>query len=78
MNNLVSFKEDDVSFILDIVNDMENLSNSNLIPIAEDPFGNLYCYSFKENGSEIIFWEHEDGTVNYVCNSFKELLTMLY
>lgn len=78
LNNLISFKEDDISFILDIVNDMDNFSDFNLVPIAEDPFGNLYCYSFKENGSEIAFWEHEDGTVNHVCNSFEELLTMLY
>lgn len=79
LNNLVSFKEDDDSFILDIINEIDNFADFNLVPIAEDPFGNLYCYSFNENSNEIVFWDHEDGiNVNHVCNSFDELLAMLY
>ena len=79
LNNLVSFLEEDTSFILDIINDTENFTGSNLVPIAEDPFGNLFCYSFGENTCEIVFWNHEEGTINkHVCNNFEELMEMLH
>lgn len=71
MNNLVSFLEEDTSFILDIINDTENFTGSNLVPIAEDPFG--------ENTRKIVFWNHEEGTINkHVCNNFEELMAMLH
>lgn len=78
LNNLVSFGAEDASFILDIISEVENFNDSNLVPIAEDPFGNLFCYSFVEGTCEIVFWEHEDGSVKHVCNSFKELIAMLH
>lgn len=78
VNNLVSFLEADASFILDIIGDIENFRDSNLVPIAEDPFGNLFCYSFKENAYEIVFWSHEKGSVKHVCNNFEELIAMLH
>lgn len=79
LNNLVSFREEDTSFILDIINDTENFNGSNLVPIAEDPFGNLFCYSFHGNTYEIVFWNHEEGVVNkHVCNNFEELMGMLH
>ena len=78
LNNLVSFLEEDTSFILDIISDIENFRDSNLVPIAEDPFGNLFCYSFRENAYEIVFWSHEESYVKYVCNNFEELIAMLH
>lgn len=79
LNNLVSFKEEDTSFILDIIGDTENFSGSNLVPIAEDPFGNLFCYSFEENTCEIVFWNHEENSAKkHVCNNFEELIAMLH
>ena len=78
LNNLVSFLEEDTSFILDIISDIENFSDSNLVPIAEDPFGNLFCYSFRENAYEIVFWSHEESSVKHVCNNFEELIAMLH
>ena len=79
LNNLVSFLEEDTSFILDIISDTENFSDSNLVPIAEDPFGNLFCYSFGENTCEIVFWGHEERfVIKHVCNNFEELITMLH
>lgn len=79
LNNLVSFIEGDVSFILEIISDTEYFSASNLVPIAEDPFGNLFCYSFGEDTCEIVFWDHEEGVANkYVCDNFEELLAMLH
>ncbi len=78
LNNLVSFLEEDTSFILDIISDIENFRDSNLVPIAEDPFGNLFCYSFRESAYEIVFWSHEESSVKHVCNNFEELITMLH
>lgn len=79
LNNLVSFQEGDISYILDIISETEDFSDCNLVPIAEDPFGNLFCYSFGENDCEIVFWCHEERCVNkYVCKSFEELITMLH
>ncbi|MBP3611330.1 MAG: SMI1/KNR4 family protein [Lachnospiraceae bacterium] len=79
LNNLVSFLEEDTSFILDIISNTENFRDSNLVPIAEDPFGNLFCYSFGENTCKIVFWHHEkNAEIKYVCNNFEELIAMLH
>lgn len=79
VNNLVSFSEDDGSFILDIFEETEYLNDMNLIPIAEDPFGNLFCYDFHDGGAKIVFWNHEDeDEVQFVCDSFTEFLGMLH
>ena len=78
LNNLVSFLKDDESFILDIISDAENFSGSNLVPIAEDPFGNLFCYYFEEDTFDIVFWNHEENSVKHVCHNFEELITMLH
>ena len=78
LNNLVSFDDEDESFILDIVNDTEFLAGSGLVPIAEDPFGNLFCYEFENSQSKIVFWDHEEnGDRTYICDTFAQLLLML-
>lgn len=79
LNNIISFKEGDESYIIDIINDTEYLSETNLIPIAEDPFGNLFCYKFEGNRSSIVFWNHEKSNdYIYVCDTFEELLFNLH
>lgn len=78
LNNLVSFLEGDRSFILNIIRDIENFRDYNLVPIAEDPFGNLFCYFFRENAYEIVFWNHEESSRKHVCDNFEELIAMLH
>ena len=79
VNNLVSFSEYDVSFILDIFEETEYLKNTKLIPIAEDPFGNLFCYDFNDGRSKIVFWNHEKiNDKKFVCNNFAEFIQMLH
>ena len=79
LNNMVSFLEDNPSFILDIIQETETFPSLNLIPIAEDPFGNLYCYYFGNGKCEIVFWDHEDINIKKnICNSFDELIAMLH
>lgn len=79
VNNLVSFLEDDVGFILDICEETEHFNNTKLIPIAEDPFGNLFCYDFDDKKNRIVFWNHENfSDKKFVCNSFTEFIQMLH
>ena len=78
INNLVSFVKGHTSYILDIINDIEGFRDTGLIPIAEDPFGNLFCYSFKKETPEVVFWNHEDtNSYEYVCKNFAELISLL-
>ncbi len=79
VNNLVSFVEDDLSYIIDIFYETEYLKEINLIPIAEDPFGNLYCYDFDCGKNEIVFWDHENpDEKRFVCDSFTKFIQMLH
>lgn len=79
VNNLISFMEDDASFILDIIEETEYLKNTKLIPIAEDPFGNLFCFDFHIEIKEIVFWNHEKvNGKKFICNNFTEFLEMIH
>ena len=59
-----------------------------VLPIAEDPFGNLVCLAVKgKNRGKIYFWDHEleteEGEPDYsnmalIADSFDELLEELY
>ena len=78
-NNLISFDEDDESYILDIISDIEDFEETNLVPIAEDPFGNLFCYFYDENEVYIVFWNHENSSqIKFICKTFTELLELLH
>lgn len=71
--------EDDVSYILDIFEETEYLKNTKLIPIAEDPFGNLFCYDFSDGKSQIVFWNQEKfNDKKFVCNNFTQFMQMLH
>ncbi len=79
VNNLVSFCKEDYSYILKIYKETEYFNTLNLIPIAEDPFGNLFCYDFNDGKGEIVFWNHERFMEKkFVCNSFAEFIDKLH
>ena len=49
------------------------------IPFATDPFGNLFCFSYATlNKSSIVFWDHEKNSIQKICKTFTDLLSMLY
>ena len=50
-----------------------------LLPFATDPFGNLFCFTFQQEGEAgpILFWNHETGTTQRICGSFTDLLGLL-
>lgn len=56
-----------------------------VIPFAEDLFGNMICFDYRNNSQPlIVFWEHEkafsdkESAITHICNNFAELLNMLY
>ena len=55
------------------------MEETKLIPIAEDPFGNLFCYDFNDGRNKIVFWNHEDfNDKKFICNNFTEFMQMLH
>lgn len=66
-------------YIIDIFEETEFFSEMNLIPVAEDGMGNLYCYNFADGKSKIVFWDTEIPTKKeFVCNTFTEFIKMLH
>ncbi|MBW9154791.1 SMI1/KNR4 family protein [Clostridium estertheticum] len=84
-NNLLSFDEEDSSNIMEAYNDVKDRLIRKVIPFAEDPFGNLICFDYRDSEQPIIvFWEHEkafndkESAMSYLCDSFTDLLSMLH
>lgn len=84
-NNLLSFDENDSSYIVDVFNDVKDRLLDSIIPIAEDPFGNLICFDYRTNNQpSIVFWDHEKAfydknlAISDLCDSFNKLLFMLH
>ena len=84
-NNFLSFDEEDSSNIINAYNDVKDRLIEKVIPFAEDPFGNLLCFDYRNNEQPtIVFWEHEkaynnkENAFSYICNTFSELLNMLH
>jgi hypothetical protein len=78
VNNLVSFDEADSSFILDILEDLD-FRAKNIIPIAEDPFGNIFGFHFLDkDNSEIVFYDSEMECSIKICNTYTEFISLIY
>ena len=75
-NNLISFQKDDCSYIMDVLEDTDSFKETQLVPIGEDPGGNLFCY--QREPLEIVFWDSETGAIKRVCSNFNELIDMLF
>ena len=49
------------------------------IPFAVDPFGNMLCFRFQENGvCMVVMIDHETNREVYLADTFEEFLDMLY
>ena len=84
-NNFLSFDEEDSSNIINAYNDVKDRLIEKVIPFAEDPFGNLLCFDYRNNEQPtIVFWEHEkafnnkENAISFICNTFSQLLNMLH
>jgi hypothetical protein len=57
----------------------------NIVPFADDPGGNLYCFDYRsyDDQPSIVFWDHEEAyenpekAVTFVCNNFTDLIESL-
>lgn len=82
---LLSFKQDDDTFILNTYENTKKYLPKMTFPFAEDSGGNLICLKYlsrSDSNPKIIFWEHElyddsDKSIHTICNSFTELLFLL-
>ncbi|MDR6224016.1 SMI1/KNR4 family protein [Desmospora profundinema] len=50
-----------------------------VIPFAKDPFGNMYCFDYRDSEEPtIVYWNHESGSITHVCDTFSKMESMLY
>lgn len=76
---LLSFSKTDKDNIIDVYNYVKDRFSRKLIPIIRDPFGNYICFDFStKNLSELYFWNHETGSLEYISKTFSEFLDSLY
>ena len=75
-NDLLSFNKEDISTIWKTnEGNIEGLPDKYVV-FADDPFGNLIC--FDKDNDNVIFWNHDDESVEHIANTFTELLDKLY
>lgn len=81
-NNLISLDENEYNNIYEILEDLQDRIGDQLIPFAEDGFGNLLCFDYLAN-KNIVFWDHEKNYGDFkelplVCFSFSSLIENLF
>lgn len=77
-NNLISFTDENVNIRM-----FHEFTSQSLFPFAQDPFGNLICFDYKESNKSpkvvyLNFEENKEFTITSVCDSFTVLLDRLY
>jgi SMI1/KNR4 family protein len=81
-NNLISLDENEYDNIYEILEDLQDRIGDQLIPFAEDGFGNLLCFDYSAD-KNIVFWDHEKNyddfkESTFVCSSFSSLIESLF
>ena len=81
-NNLISLDENEYNNIYEILEDLQTRIGDQLIPFAEDGFGNVLCFDYSAEKS-IVFWNHEKNydkfkEATFVCSSFSSLIESLF
>ena len=70
---LLSLKKEDIENVYKAKKILSSVDES-LFPIANDPAGNLIC--LKEG--RIVYWLHEDDSIEPIADSFTDFLLSLY
>jgi len=70
---LLSFNPSDNDNIYEIFS-VVNAENKSVMPFAADPFGNYLCLM----NEQVVFWDHETNSTEFVAPTFSELLNKLY
>ena len=81
-NNLLSLDENECGNIYEVLEDLQDRIGDQLIPFAEDGFGNLLCFDYSADKT-IVFWDHEKNyddfkESTFVCSSFSSLIENLF
>lgn len=89
--SLLEFRESprqdgDAMSILEMFDAVADRLPANVFPFGKDPFGNLYCFDYRESESipKCVFWDHERASANPekaiwpVCDNFSQLIAMLH
>lgn len=81
-NNLISLDENEYDNIYEILEDLQERFGDQLIPFAEDGFGNFLCFDYSAD-KNIVFWNHEKNCDDFnestfVCSSFSSLIENLF
>lgn len=79
---MISLDEKEYDNIYEILEDLQDRIGEQLIPFAEDGFGNLLCFDYSAN-KNIVFWDHEKNhddfkESTFVCFSFFNLIGNLF
>ncbi len=72
---LLSYNLEDKESIYNIY--LKEFKNKGLFPFASDVAGNFICINLKSD-NEIVLVEHESGRIEYIANTFSEMLSRLY
>ena len=80
--NISSANADRCNNIYEVLEDLQTRIGDQLIPFAEDSFGNLLCFDYSAEKS-IVFWNHEKNydkfkEATFVCSSFSSLIESLF
>lgn len=73
---ILSFNSNEEDDVDSFENAMTIGFDKHIIPFGIDPFGNYICYN--TNNSNIVFFNHEDDSIEYISGSLDEFLNKLY
>ncbi|MDA7028615.1 SMI1/KNR4 family protein [Bacillus sp. CLL-7-23] len=86
LNGLFDIRDDDETIsLLEMYIGSKDRLIDNVIPFADDPAGNLFCFDYRRSSTDpvIVFWDHEEAFENpenaltYICDSFTDLINSL-
>jgi hypothetical protein len=76
---LLSFEKNSPIYIERVYRWVKDDLPDKVFPFAKDPFGNLYCFDYRDSEDPIIvYWYHESSNVTKVCDNFSDIEKMLY
>lgn len=79
LKSLLSFCENKNENIFAVTEWLKDRIPKELIPFANDPSGNYICFEYaNDNNPKVVYWNHETNEIEYVAESFSELLDKLY
>lgn len=75
---LLPFENNDDEFIVEMYESIKEHLGELMIPFAIDPSGNYFCFKSDADTSNVVFWNHEDDNVEFICETFSDMLELLH